>query len=1200
MRRTLLTTALLLLSALPLQAQEATGTNLFLTNLPWRNIGPTIMGGRIDDFGVVASNPSILYVGSATGGVFKSVNHGTTWEAVFDSQNVSSIGAVTVAPSNPDVVWVGTGEANNRQSSSWGDGVYRSTDAGKTWQHVGLEKTMHIGRIVVHPQNPEVAWVAACGDLWASSKDRGLYKTTDGGKTWTNTLFVNEDTGFTDIVIDPQHPDTLVAAAYQRRRTPFGFNGGGPGSSLYKTTDGGQTWKKLTEGLPTGDTGRIGLDIYHKDPKILYACIENAAGGIFRSEDSGDTWKKMGVVNMGLNAYRPMYFSQIRVDPNDDQRIYLAGVRMGLSVDGGKTFSNTIGPRIHADVHAMWIDPANSNHLIVGCDGGIQWSFDKARTWDYVNTIPVSQFYQVSFDMRRPYWVYGGLQDNGSWGAPSSTLTQFGPTNDDWMNVGGGDGFYTQADPSDWRIIYSESQQGALRRMSVATGESKSIRPRPPVGEPAYRFDWNSPLIISPHNPKKLLFGGNRLFISTDRGDSWRRTDDLSTNPDRTKMPIMGVMPSPKMLSLNDGQDSYGEIVTLTESPLKAGLIYVGTDDGNVQVSHDDGKTWQNIAGNVPGVPKGTYVSRVLASHYTEGRAYVSFTGHSRGDLKPYIFVTEDYGATWTPLAANLPEGNTVKCIQEHPRNPNLLFAGTERGLYVSFDRGGKWQRLGAPLPTVPIYDIEVHPRDNDLILATHGRGIWILDDITPLEQIAGKPLPTQPMLFPPRTGVAFRTWDNKGITGNRFFSGPNPPSGALLQYYLPTELAQDSNVSLTILDKSGKTVVRELRNLSLAAGMHRVTWDMHYNAPVAGRPPTPEEISEILGLAPGDDDDRPAVNDLDPDRKNEERDREERAKDGRDREEAREEQEAEQDPQQQPPQTTGGQRQGQDPNQGQGAGRGGGRRRGGQGANGGQPGAGGQTGGAPGAGGQPGGGGGGQFGGGGGGGRFFGLPGPYVMPGIYLVRLKIGKEEQVFPITVEDDPRLGLSPAERRAYFDAQKRASDLYATASEAQRNLQALRTQVTNLQKSEAYGKAPTQVKTDADALLKQINDLTTRFAQQRFGGPPPGSETGAAGTEGQPRPEATAEPKPQARPILQPLLQTVLALESLSEPPSASMRLDMVSLSHDLEAAVRSINELNEKAIPHLNAELKAVNQNAGAEKAKTLTPLTPGTRISLPR
>ena len=536
------------MSATHTGAQESKLNESLFKSLQFRAIGPAIMGGRIDDFAVVESNPHIIYAATASGGLWKTLNNGVTWEPLFDSEPISSIGDVTVAPSNPDIVWAGTGEANSRQSSSWGNGVYKSTDGGKTWANVGLKDSHHIGRVVIHPTNLDIVYVAAAGHLWGANKERGLYKTSDGGKTWTNTKFINEDTGFIDLTIDPEDSGTLYAAAYQRRRTPFGFNGGGPGSGLYKTTDGGVTWAKLTNGLPEGDAGRIGIDVYRKDPKVVYVTFEHAQGGIFRSEDKGATWKKMNDINP-----RPMYYSQIRIDPQNDQRIYVMGASMYISENGGKSL-NAGGQfwRIHGDYHAMWINPANPNHLILGSDGGIHFSYDKARTWDYVNTIPLGQFYEIGFDFRKPYWVYGGLQDNGSWGAPSATLNFSGVSNDEWIRVGGGDGFYTQVDPKDPNTVYVESQNGGIFRLNLATSESKFIRPQPEEGSnERYRFDWNSPIVISPHNNRKIYLGGNRLFISTNRGDSWYViTPDLTKNINRDKIEIMGAEPR---LSRHDG-----------------------------------------------------------------------------------------------------------------------------------------------------------------------------------------------------------------------------------------------------------------------------------------------------------------------------------------------------------------------------------------------------------------------------------------------------------------------------------------------------------------------------------------------------------------------------------------------------------------------------------------------------------------------
>lgn len=826
-------------------------TEALMRDLPWRPLGPAIMGGRIDDIAAVESDPRIVYVATAAGGLLKTVNQGTTWETVFDGYETSSIGDVAIAPSNPAIIYIGTGEANNRQSSSWGNGVYRSIDAGKTWQYLGLKETHHIGRVVIHPTNPDVAYVAAGGHLWGANPERGVYKTADGGKTWEKVLFVNEDTGCTDIALDPTNPEILFAALYQRRRTPFGFVGGGPGSGLYKSADGGKTWNKAGGGFPSGTLGRIGIDIYRKDPKTIYCSVEtrnsgstqNAlSGSIYCSTDSGETWEKRSDTNP-----RPMYFSQIRVDPNNSDRVWLLGVTTYFSVNGGRTFRASAGNRVHADGHALWINPANSEDMILGTDGGVQWSWDGGRTWDYANNIPISQFYEVHFDYRQPYWVYGGLQDNGSWGAPSSLPSARGVTNDEWLNVGGGDGFYAQADPTDPNIVYSESQQGSVRRINIATGESKSIRPRTTPGG-AYRFDWNSPLLISPHDPKKLLFAGNHLFISYDRGDTWRETPDLTTNPNRDRMPIMGAPVTRDTLSANDGQTSFGQIVTLTESPIKAGVLYVGTDDGNLQVSQDDGKTWKNIAGNIPGLPRGTYVSRVSASYYAPGRCYVSFDGHRSDDFKPYVYVTDDYGKTWQRITANLPEGGSVRVVREHPRTANLLFVGTERGVFVSFNGGGYWERFEAPFPaTIPVADIQIHPRDNDLILATHARGIWILDDLGPFEALARASNPSILTLAPPKPAVTYRYANRKGITGDKIYIAPNPTPGALIQFYLPP--GNTGVVKVTILSSDGKTVVRDVATPRLRNGWNRIGWDLRHNPPV---PPAGGPGQGGAGLATG------------------------------------------------------------------------------------------------------------------------------------------------------------------------------------------------------------------------------------------------------------------------------------------------------------------------------------------------------------
>ncbi len=801
-----------------------------LKNLKFREIGPAIMGGRVDDFAVVESDPRIIYVASAAGGIFKTVNGGVTWEPIFDDQPNSSIGDLALAPSDPSILWVGTGEPNNRQSSSWGNGVYKSMDAGHTWANMGLKETRHIGRVVIHPSDPNIVYVAALGHLWGPNKERGVFKTTDGGATWTQSLFINEDTGVSDIAIDPQSPNTLYAAAYERRRTVFGFNGGGPGGGLYKTVDGGAHWTKLTKGLPTtGDIGRCAVDVYRKNPNIVYALIENMTqGGIYRSEDKGFTWTRMSDTDP-----RPSYYSQVRIDPNNDQKVWVLGAPLYYTEDGGKTFKQDRWQKIHSDFHALWIDPANSDHMILGGDGGIAMTYDGARSWDYVNNVPIAQYYEIAFDMQKPYHLCGGLQDNNSWCGPSATTTPRGISNDEWITVGGGDGFYSQVDPTDANIVYAESQDGNLLRRDLRTGESRSIRPLEENDKAArYRFQWNSPVLISSHDPKTLYYGGNHLFKSTDRGDSWERLGpDLTSGIERDKQPILGKVPDKDTLSRHDGVQQFPCITSLSESPLRAGLIWVGTDDGNVQVTRDGGKTWTNVVAKIAGVRKGAYVSRVVASPHDEGIAYVAFDNHRSDDYSVYLYMTTNYGDAWTRITTGIPdEAGTVHVIREDPKNRNLLFAGTEFGLFVSFDRGTSWQRMKNGLPTVPVDDIQIHPRDHDLILATHGRSLWIMDDITPLEEMSDNVFASDLHLFDMRSGISWHLANNKGNVGAREFLAPNPPYGVIVDYFLKAKPEGKNAVKITVTDKAGNKI-REL-NGTAETGINRVAWDLRYEAP--------------------------------------------------------------------------------------------------------------------------------------------------------------------------------------------------------------------------------------------------------------------------------------------------------------------------------------------------------------------------------
>jgi photosystem II stability/assembly factor-like uncharacterized protein len=829
-------------SATPLSAEDA------IKGLEFRSIGPAIMGGRIDDFAVVESDPTTFYVGTASGGILKTTNAGTTFEPVFDDQEVSSIGDLALAPSDPQILYVGTGEPNNRQSSSWGNGVYKTLDGGRTWRHLGLAETRHIGRILIHPANPDVVYVAALGSLWGPSRERGLYKTTDGGKTWTNTKFVDEDTGFVDVAMDPESPETLYAASYQRRRTASGYNGGGPGSGLWKTIDGGASWTKLTKGLPEGDVGRIGIDIYRKDPRIVYALIEDEKeGGIYRSEDRGETWSKVSATNP-----RPSYYSQVRVDPTNDRRIWVLGAPMYYSEDGGKTFTTDWVDidKIHSDFHALWIDPANSDHMLLGCDGGINVSFDRGRTWDFVNTFPLAQFYEVAVDNQKPYHVYGGLQDNGSWTAPSRTQFRQGISNEEWVRVGGGDGFFAVPDPTDPDVVYVESQDGNVSRLERSSGERRVIRPEPPAGE-KYRFNWDSPILVSAHEPKTVYYGGNRVFGSHDRGDTWSLiSPDLTSHDDATRdaTPIFGKT-AKDMMSRNDGVVHFGTITTLAESPLKAGILWAGTDDGNVQVSRDGGETWTNVAARVPGVPKGTYVSRIEASRTGEGAAYVAFDGHRSNDFTPHLFFTPDYGQTWKRLSAGLPVGGTLSVVREHPGNPDVLFVGTERALWVSWDRGASWTKAhGKSLPTVPVDDIQIQASEGDLVLGTHGRGVYILDDATPLVSLKAA-LGQDLHFFPIRTATEWRLSNHKGDTGYQVFLAKNPPEGALLNYWLGAGVAEKDEAEeggkakdtekktetkkakITVTDASG-AVVRELDGPA-RTGLNRTNWDLRHEPPV-------------------------------------------------------------------------------------------------------------------------------------------------------------------------------------------------------------------------------------------------------------------------------------------------------------------------------------------------------------------------------
>ena len=809
--------------------------------LEWREIGPAVVGGRVSDIAVDETDTRIIYVGTATSGIWKSTNHGTTWEPIFTDQSTSSIGDVTLAPSNPNVVWVGTGEPQNRQSSPWGDGVFKSGDGGRTWVQKGLQETRHISRIQVHPRDPEVAYVAAVGNLWKESPERGVYKTTDGGDTWQLVLYLDPNTGAIDLAMDPSDPNTLFAAMYSRRRTAWGFNGGGPGSGLYRTVDGGANWTRLDEGLPEGELGRIGLDIYRRDGNLVFATVEarNGQTGVYGSTDRGDTWEKLSDTNP-----RPMYFSQIRVDPNDPKRIYVGGQNLMRSDDGGETFTDHGARNVHPDHHALWIDPRDSNHLLLGSDGGVSTSFDGSETWRFYNNLPIAQFYEIGFDYRSPYWVCGGLQDNGTWCSPTNTLDNKGIRNVDWQNVGGGDGFYVQIDPADPTVLYSESQNGSIGRLDTDTGERASIRPTPlfeldegtipkkeyPLDEDPdeearqYRFNWNAPMVVSVFDPSTIYLGSQMLLKSTDRGLNWTQiSPDLTFDIDRSQLPIMDVLPSDSMLARHDGVSFYSTVTVIAESPLNPNVLYTGSDDGRVMGTQDGGVTWLDLTEGVRDLPSNTYVSRIVASESEEGRVYATFDGHYSGDFAPYVYVSDNYGDRWRSITDGLPQ-TSVNVLAEHPDEGKLLFLGNEVGVFVSSDGGDRWDPLMNGLPTVPVDDIRVQPAYNDLLIGTHGRGIWVLDDIAPLEQLAsGSVMAGTPYLFLGGQAIQWRRRSIQEWTASAEFTLPNPRVAARIRYWIPKGF-EHPQLEIKILTATGQDV-RTIEGPA-TPGAHEVLWD--------------------------------------------------------------------------------------------------------------------------------------------------------------------------------------------------------------------------------------------------------------------------------------------------------------------------------------------------------------------------------------
>jgi hypothetical protein len=925
--------------------------NPVLANFRFRSIGPASMGGRIDDIAVFEKDPRIIYIGYAMGGVFKSTNAGTTFQAIFERYGSASIGDIAVDQKNSDIVFVGTGEPNNRQTSSFGDGIYKSTDGGKTFTNVGLRETQTIARIVIDPRNSNVVYVASPGHLFGPNAERGVFKSTDGGATWTNVKFIDENTGFTDIVMDPSNSNVLYAASYQRRRTGCCFNGGGAGSALWKTDNGGRTWTKVSDaGLPGGTYGRIAVDIARSNPNVMYAQIETDGGetsapaagggrggydwcnnagpnrgfpattggagggggtvggaggvvpaandttrvvpalskarpGVYRSENKGRSWTLVSNCDG-----RPLYFSQLRVDPTNDKTLFLANTSAAKSLDGGKTFvqldAGLGSGNETVDQHAFWIDPANSQHVLRGSDAGLGVTWDQGATWEYLHTMATGLAYWVTADNHRPYNIFFGLQDNDSWSGPSATRTSAGIRDHSWFRYGGGDGFQTAVDPTNRFVVYSESQDGNTQRTDLRTGVRKSIRPvAPPLGTRAaspeagscvdgsivvapaggrggaggaaggvaggggrggaassnvinakagdtYRFNWNTPYTLSPHAPNIVWLGGNRVFRSTDQGDSWVASADLTKQVDRCKVTVMGMAGTASQLSKNDGVTSYSTIISIAESPVVAGDVWAGTDDGNLQVSRDGGVTFTEVGKNITGLRSGVltsdnpyWISRIEPSHFEAGMAYVAIDGHRSDDLKPYIFVTRDYGKTWAGVSSSLPVRGNVQVVREDPKNRNLLYAGTEFGLFISLDAGQKWEPFMNGYPTVRTDDILVHPRDGDVIVATHGRSIWIADDITPLQQWTPAVAAADVTLFDVRAAVAYANDITLDIYtgGEKQFEGENPARGTAIQFWVKPGTAGDARV--TISDAAGRTLCTS--TVASPSGLQRVQWNM-------------------------------------------------------------------------------------------------------------------------------------------------------------------------------------------------------------------------------------------------------------------------------------------------------------------------------------------------------------------------------------
>ena len=834
-----------------------------ISGLKFRSIGPALASGRISEFAVDPDNPKRYFVAVSSGGVWRTTNAGTTFEPIFDSGGSFSIGTIAMDPNNRNVLWVGTGENNNQRSVAYGDGIYKSVDGGSSWKNMGLKNSEHIGKIIVHPDNSDIVYVAAIGPLWSSGGDRGVFRSKDGGETWDKVLSIDDHTGVNEIIMDPRDPDVLYASSFQRRRHVFTYIGGGPQSSIYKSTDGGTTWEKSAKGLPSVDIGRIGFAISPADPEIIYAIVEAAKGkgGTFRSTNRGASWEKMGDYSTSGN-----YYQEIVADPERPDRLYAMDTWMHVSNDGGKSWKVLGEDTKHVDNHCMWIDPDDTDHFLVGCDGGVYETWDGAKTWHFKANLPITQFYRVSVDNAEPFYnIYGGTQDNFSMGGPSRSISANGIANDEWFVTHGGDGFETQIDPENPNIVYSQSQYGVLVRYDKLSGEEVGIQPHERKGEEAYRWNWDSPLAVSHHVPGRIFFAANKLFVSNDRGDNWEViSEDLTRQIDRNKLKVMGKVWSVDAVAKNQSTSPYGNIVAFAESPRNANLLFVGTDDGLIQVTTDLGKTWRKVD-KIPGIPDTSYVNAIVASAHDENVVYAAFNHHKYGDFKPYIVMSKDKGMTWTKISGNLPDRGSVYALAEDHVDPDLLFAGTEFSFYASNNRGKNWKKLATGLPPIAVKDIAIQKRENDIVLATFGRGFYVLDDYTPLRRIKETDLTKDAYILPVRDAYVFEAsyplgLPGKSFQGDSYYNGDNLGSQALITFYVKDKILsaadqrakeeekaakenkdnfypsyddllkernEEKAMLYVVIENQAGEIIRKLPVTAERAGLQRISWDL-------------------------------------------------------------------------------------------------------------------------------------------------------------------------------------------------------------------------------------------------------------------------------------------------------------------------------------------------------------------------------------